>query len=399
MPTTGIRALFYNHLAPTSPSPLALHIVSANGHYLYDADGVRYLDLISGISVSNIGHCHPRVVEAVSRQASTYMHTMVYGEYIQNPQVLLAEALHQHTHPTLEMVYLTNSGAEATEGAIKLAKRYTARPEILYCRYSYHGSTQGALSLIGGEEFKQAYRPLIPGCRMIEYNNYDDLSHITRRTAAVITEVVQSESGYIPADPQWLAEIRHRCTSTGALLILDEIQTGFGRTGRLFGFQQYNFVPDILLLAKGMGGGMPIGAFMAPRSIMLSLTQNPILGHITTFGGHPVSAAASLANLQVVVEGRLWEAAPIIEARFRSQLQHPLIQRITGMGAMLAVHLPDVDIVQQTIQYCLANGLIIDWFLFNPNSLRISPPLTLTLDEIDFAAQTIIEALELASKS
>lgn len=399
MPTTGIRALFYSHLAQTSPSPLALHIVRAEGHYLFDESGRRYLDLISGISVSNIGHCHPRVVEAVSRQASTYMHTMVYGEYIQNPQVQLAEALHRYTHASLDMVYLTNSGAEATEGAIKLAKRFTARPEIVYCRHSYHGSTQGALSIMGGEEFKQAYRPLIPGCRMIEYNNYEDLRYITTRTAAVITEVVQSESGYIPADPNWIAEIRQRCSSTGALLILDEIQTGFGRTGQLFGFHRLNVVPDILLLAKGMGGGMPIGAFLAPREIMLSLAENPILGHITTFGGHPVSSAAALANIEIIVEGRLWEAAPVIEARFRSKLRHPLIQRITGIGAMLAVHLTDFRTVQQTIEYCLERGLIIDWFLFNPTSLRISPPLTLTLEEVDYAVQVILEALENTGKA
>ncbi|MFN4298355.1 MAG: aspartate aminotransferase family protein [Thermaurantimonas sp.] len=392
--STSVKSLFFKHLGQTSQFPVALHIIKAEGHYLIDSEGKRYLDLISGISVSNIGHCHPRVVEAVKKQAETYMHTMVYGEYIQNPQVDLAHYLHRATHPSLEMAYLVNSGAEAIEGAMKLAKRYTGRPEIIYCRHSYHGSTQGALSIMGGEEFKQAFRPLIPGCRMIEFNNFDDLKHITKRTAAIITEIVQSESGYVPADVAWLTELRNRCDLTGTLLVLDEIQTGFGRTGALFGFQKVGIVPDILVLAKGMGGGMPIGAFMASRKLMMSLTENPILGHITTFGGHPVSAAAALATLQVVVENRLWENALHIEKTFRSLLHHPMIQKISGVGAMLALELSDFDTVLKIINICMKEGLLIDWFLFNNRSLRISPPLTLKDDEMKRAAEILLHALD-----
>ncbi|GCD77839.1 aspartate aminotransferase family protein [Thermaurantimonas aggregans] len=390
----SVKSLFFKHLGQTTQFPVALHIAKAEGHYLIDSEGKKYLDLISGISVSNIGHCHPRVVEAVQKQVETYMHTMVYGEYIQNPQVELAHALHQATNPSLEMAYLVNSGAEAIEGTMKLAKRYTGRPEIIYCRHSYHGSTQGALSVMGGEEFKQAFRPLIPGCRMIEFNNFDDLKHITKKTAAVITEVVQSESGYVPADVAWLTEIRKRCDQTGALLVLDEIQTGFGRTGALFGFQKVGIVPDILVLAKGMGGGMPIGAFMAPRKLMMSLTENPILGHITTFGGHPVSAAAALATLQVVTENRLWENAFHIEKTFRSLLRHPMIHNISGVGAMMAIELSDFDTVLKVIGICMKNGLLIDWFLFNNRSLRVSPPLTLTDNEMKRAAEILLHALD-----
>lgn len=390
----GIKSLFFKHLGQTTQFPVALHIAKAEGHYLIDSEGKKYLDLISGISVSNIGHCHPRVVEAVKKQAETYMHTMVYGEYIQNPQVELAYALHKATHPSLEMAYLVNSGAEAIEGAMKLAKRYTGRPEILYCRYSYHGSTQGALSVMGGEEFKQGFRPLIPGCRMIEFNSFEDLKYITRKTAAVITEVVQSESGYIPAEEAWLQEIRKRCDQTGALMILDEIQTGFGRTGELFGFQKAEVIPDILVLAKGLGGGMPIGAFMAGRTLMMSLTENPILGHITTFGGHPVSAAAALVTLQIITENRLWENALRIEKTLRSVLQHPMIHKITGVGAMLAIELTDFETVLKVIGHCMKEGLLIDWFLFNNKSLRLSPPLTLTNEEMHRAAEILLHALD-----
>ncbi|MFN3951749.1 MAG: aspartate aminotransferase family protein [Thermaurantimonas sp.] len=390
---SGVKRLFYSHLAQTTRFPLALHIARAEGHYLIGQNQEKYLDLISGISVSNIGHCHPRVVEAVKRQAETYMHTMVYGEFVQNPQVELALELHRHTHPSLEMTYLVNSGAEAIEGAIKLAKRYTGRPDVVYCRHSYHGSTQGALSVMGSEEFRQAYRPLIPGGRMIEFNNPDDLQYISRRTAAIITEVVQSESGYIPAQTDWLKEVRRRCTQTGTLFILDEIQTGFGRTGHLFGFQRAGVVPDILVLAKGMGGGMPIGAFMAPRKIMLSLTENPILGHITTFGGHPVSAAAALANLQVIIESRLWERASLIETEFRKQLKHPMIHKISGLGAMLSVELESFSAVQSVITSCLQNGILTDWFLFNNRSLRLSPPLTLSIEEVKRASEILLSAL------
>lgn len=392
--SSGIKSLFLSHLAQTTQFPLALHIAKAEGHYLIGADGKKYLDLISGISVSNIGHCHPKVVEAVKRQSELYMHTMVYGEYIQNPQVELAVTLHQATHPTLEMTYLVNSGAEAIEGAMKLAKRYTGRPEIIYCRHSYHGSTQGALSIMGSEAFKQAFRPLIPGCRMIEFNNFDDLRHISSKTAAVVTEVVQSESGYIPAKAEWLSEIRNRCSQTGTLLILDEIQTGFGRTGAMFGFQRVDILPDILVMAKGMGGGMPIGAFMASRQLMLSLSENPILGHITTFGGHPVSAAAALANLNVITESKLWKNASRIEDIFRHRLKHPLIHGISGTGAMLAVELDDFDTVQAVIHICIQEGILVDWFLFSNRSIRIAPPLTLEDNEAHSAADTLLYALD-----
>lgn len=392
--SAGIKRLFYSHLAQTTPFPLALNIERAEGHYLFGTNKKKYLDLISGISVSNIGHCHPRVVEAVKRQAETYMHTMVYGEFVQNPQVELAVELHKLTHPSLEMTYLVNSGAEAVEGAIKLAKRYTGRPEILYCRNSYHGSTQGALSVMGGEDFKTAFRPLIPGCRMIDFNNAEDLKFISKRTAAVITEVVQSESGYIPAHPDWLREIRSRCTRAGALLILDEIQTGFGRTGHLFGFQALDVVPDILVLAKGMGGGMPIGALMAPRKVMLSFAENPILGHITTFGGHPVSASAALANISVIIENRLWDRAIEIETTFRKRLKHPMIHKVSGRGAMLSVELDSFSVVQKVIEICMEEGILIDWFLFNNSSLRLSPPITLETDEIMWASDVILRALD-----
>ena len=389
----SLRQLFFSNQAQTSPSPLALEIEHAKGCSLFTADKKRYLDLISGISVSNVGHCHPHVVDAIKKQAEKHMHVMVYGEFIQSPQVLLSKAIADFLPDKLKSVYLVNSGAEAIEGAMKLAKRYTGKPEIVYFKNAYHGSTQGALSIIGDEFFKQSFRPLLPACRQLNFNVESDLEQISSSTAAVIIEPIQGEAGYIPAHQKYLQQVRKRCDETGALLVFDEIQSGFGRTGKMFAFEHYQVVPDILVMAKGMGGGMPIGAFVSSLPIMASLSDNPVLGHITTFGGHPVCAAASLACIEVIANENLLAKAELIENFFREQLKHEAILEITGKGAMLALHFKNEEYNFSVIQKCLEKGLITDWFLFSSGSLRISPPLVITDEDMQQAAEIILSCL------
>jgi len=387
------RQLFLQHLAPTSPSPLLLEIDRAEGMYLYDPQGKAYLDLIAGISVSNLGHRHPRVIAAIQQQLDRYLHTLVYGEYVLDPQVQLAKLLTDQLPDPLESVYFVNSGAEATEGAMKLAKRYTNRAEIIACKRAYHGSTQGAASLMWPKDFTQAYHPLLPGIRHIEFNCERCLEKITTDTAAVIVETVQAEWGVRKPEGDYLQKLRARCTEVGALLILDEIQVGFGRTGTLFAFEQYGIVPDVLLLAKGMGGGMPIGAFVASREVMQVLSHDPILGHITTFGGHPVCCAAALANLQTLLDTPYIMEVKKKEARFHELLQHPKIVEVRSAGLLMAVDLGAFDTVMHSIKYCLERGLISDWFLFNTESVRIAPPLIISEEEIRWACGVILESL------
>lgn len=388
------RQFFLRHVAQTSAFPLMLEIERAEGMYLYDTEGKRYMDLIAGIGPSVLGHRHPSVLQAIENQLDKYLHTLVYGEFVLSPQVQLATLLAENLPDTLDSVYFTNSGTEATEGAMKLAKRYTGRFEIISMHNAYHGSTQGALSLNSDTYFTQAFRPLLPDIRHITYNNFADLNHITEKTAAVIVETIQGEAGIIPPTEGYMQAIRKRCNETGTLLILDEIQAGMGRTGTLWAFEQFKIVPDILLLAKGLGGGMPIGAFIASKNIMWSLTNDPILGHITTFGGHPVSCAAGYATLKTLVETDLVKQAMHKGFLFKKLLKHSKIKEVRHFGLWLAVELSDFDYLQQVIQNCLKNGLLTDWFLFNNRSLRIAPPLIITEDEIQEACNIILKALD-----
>ena len=390
----NLRQLFLKHLAQTSEFPLMLEIERAEGLYLYDTKGKAYLDLISGIGVSGLGHGHPRVVQAAKAQLDKYLHTLVYGEYVLSPQVRLATLLAEQLPDPLDCVYLVNSGAEATEGAMKLAKRYTGRPEIISCHKAYHGSTQGAASLMSDEYFTRAYRPLLPGIRHIEYNCEYCLQQITEQTAAVIMETVQGEWGVRKPRKDYLKQVRQRCNEVGALLILDEIQAGYGRTGTLFAFEQYGVVPDILLLAKGMGGGMPIGAFVASKNVMQVLSHDPLLGHITTFGGHPVSCAAALATLEELLEKDWIAQVPRKEDLFRKGLVHPAVQEVRSAGLMMAVQLNSAEFVQAVIKDCIEKGLITDWFLFNDQSLRIAPPLIIDEATIQQACSTIVQVIE-----
>ncbi|PKK38369.1 aspartate aminotransferase family protein [Siphonobacter sp. SORGH_AS_0500] len=395
------RQLFLNYLAQTSDFPLALEIEKAEGVWLYSPDGKAYMDLIAGIGVSNVGHRHPNVVNAIKNQVDHYLHTLVYGEYVQAPQVQLAEALVQtlgaYRTPmgfALNNVYLTNSGAEAVEGAMKLAKRFTGRTELISCINAYHGSTQGALSLAGADFFKQPFRPLLPDIRHIHHGCISDLEYITTRTAAVVIEVISAESGIRVPLREYLQALRNRCTETGTLLIFDEIQTGFGRTGSFWAFEQFGIVPDVLLSAKGMGGGMPIGAFIAPQELMKVFKNNPILGHITTFGGHPVSAAASLATVQTILEEKLCESVQAKAELFRELLVHPAIREVRGHGLFMAVEFADFTQLKAIIDHGIENGVITDWFLFCDNSMRIAPPLTITEAEIRQACEVILNAVK-----
>ena len=391
------RQLFLQHVAQTSEAPLLLDIEYAEGMYLYDSDNTRYMDLIAGIGVSSLGHRHPAVLTAVRQQLDKYLHTMVYGEYVLAPQVALAKWLADHLPPSLDSTYFVNSGAEAVEGAMKLAKRYTHRSQIIACRNAYHGSTQGAASLNSDDYFTQAYRPLLPDIHHISYNIEADIAQITTRTAAVIVETIQAESGIYPPVPGYLEALRARCTQVGALLILDEIQAGCGRTGYLWAFEAFGIVPDILLLAKGFGGGMPIGAFVANRQMMQVLTHNPVLGHITTFGGHPVNCAAALATMQTLTAGTLIADVAAKEQLFRALLRHPNIRAVRSAGLMMAVELDSFDQVLSVIKYCLAHGIITDWFLFNSRCLRIAPPLVITEADIRTACQIIVAGIENAA--
>jgi acetylornithine/succinyldiaminopimelate/putrescine aminotransferase len=390
----NLRQLFLAHVAQTSDFPLGLEIASSEGMYLYDRQGKAYLDLIAGIGVSSLGHRHPKVVNAAKAQLDKYLHTIVYGEFVLAPQVQLASLIAKQLPAPLDSVYFTNSGTEATEGAMKLAKRYTGRHEFVSATHSYHGSSQGAASLMWPKDFTQAFHPLLPGIKHIEFNSDACLSKITTKTAAVILETVQAEWGLRRPRKAWLQAVRQRCNEVGALLILDEIQAGYGRTGTLWAFEQYGVVPDILLIAKGMGGGMPIGAFVAPKAMMHTLASDPILGHITTFGGHPVSTAAGLATLQAILEENLIAQVPAKEQLFLELLQHPRIVEVRSAGLWLAVELASFNEVQTVIKHCLENGLITDWFLFNDRSLRIAPPLIITEEEIRKACAIVLKGIE-----
>ncbi len=395
------RQLFLRHVAQTSDAPLALEIESAEGMFIKTVDNQQVMDLIAGISVSVLGHRPPSVQRAVEAQLNKYWHTLVYGEFVLAPQVQLATLLADNLPPTLNSVYFTNSGTEATEGAMKLAKRATGRSEIIAMKNAYHGSTQGAMSLNSDEYFTQAYRPLLPDIQWLTFNNFIDLEKITHRTAAVIVETVQAESGiYSPikksenTEGGYLFALKKRCKELGTLLILDEIQAGMGRTGTLWAFEQYGITPDVLLLAKGLGGGMPIGAFIADRALMQTFTNEPVLGHITTFGGHPVSCAAALATLETLLSTDLMSQVKAKEALFKRLLVHPKIKEVRSAGLWLAVELESFDILIKVIHECLRNSLLTDWFLFNNRSLRIAPPLIISEAEIAWACGVILKAIE-----
>ena len=389
------RQLFLNHVAQTSDSPLMLEVERAEGVYLFGPNGEKHFDLISGVSVSNVGHSHPKVVDAVKQQVDKYMHLMVYGEFSQNPQVQLATKLASLLPKSLESVYFLNSGSEAIEGAMKLAKRYTGRTEIISFKNAYHGSTQGSLSIMGGEVFKQAFRPLLPDVRHLEYNSIEQLSQITNKTACVIVEPIQGEAGVVLPKDNYLHQLRERCTKVGALLVFDEIQTGLGRTGKMFAFENFSVTPDILVLAKALGGGMPLGAFIASKKIMWSLTNNPVLGHITTFGGHPVSCTAALASINVIIDENLIDTVSKKEKIFREILEkHPLVKEVRSKGLLMAVELGSFDKMIKLVKFGVEKGFITDWFLFCDTSFRISPPLTITEEDCRLAAELIIKGLD-----
>lgn len=394
----NLRQLFLSHNAQTTDFPLSLEIVRAEGLYLYDKDKKSYLDLISGIGVSSIGHRHPKVVEAIKKQADEYLHLMVYGEYIQSPQTLLATKLAALLPTNLSSVYLVNSGSEAIEGAMKLAKRFTGKTHIIACKDSYHGSTQGALSIMGNESYKQAYRPLLPDIEFIDFGNLKDLEKITPNTAAIFLETIQGEAGIRLASKEFWQALRKKCNETGTLLVLDEIQCGIGRSGKFSAFEHYDIVPDILILAKALGGGMPIGAFISSPKIMNSLKENPILGHITTFGGHPLNCAAALATLEVMEKENLISSVIEKGKRFQELLVHPEIISFRGQGLMLAIQLKDFDFNKKVIDKCIENGVIVDWFLHCNDSMRIAPPLTISEIEIVKACKIIIDAIDSISK-
>ncbi len=388
------RELFLKNTAQTSNSPRLIEVERAEGIYLYGPDGKSYMDLVSGFNVSNIGHRHPKVLKAIQEQLEKFMHVTVYGEFVQAPQVLLATELLAQLPPTFGSVYFTNSGAEAVEGSMKIAKKYTGRREIIAARKAYHGSTQGALSLIGNDAYREAYAPLLPEISFIDYNSLEDLKFISEHTAAVIVEAIQGEAGVRVPDISYMQALRKKCSDTGTLLIFDEIQTGFGRTGKLFAFEHFGVVPDILMLAKGIGGGMPIGAFVAPKEIMDVIKDNPMLGHITTFGGHPVSCAAARASLQVILEENLIAQVEEKAALFRSELNIPQIKEIRGLGLMMCLQLDSFDQVYEVSNYCAEKGIIIDWYLHCETSLRVAPPLTIHKDEIIASCKIIREAIE-----
>ncbi len=389
------RQIFLRNLGLPAVDQEALEIVKAEGIYLFTEKGERYIDLVSGVSVSNVGHRHPKVVEAVKKQLDDYMHLMVYGKYIQSPQVQFAKLLTDQLPAKLNSVFFVNSGSEAIEGALKLAKRLTGRTEIVAFKNAYHGSTHGALSVLGNEEMKYAFRPLLPGIRFLNFNEEEDLQEITEKTACVIVEPVQAEAGIIIPEDGYLQALRKKCDETGAVLIFDEVQMGFGRTGKLFAFQKYNVVPDIMCIAKGMGGGMPIGAFVSSAGNMQKLTFNPALGHITTFGGHPVSAAAALAGLKVVLEENLPEKAEIKGRKIKEALvNHPKIKEIRQTGLMLGVELKADFPAERMVKILKKNKMIVDQFLFNPQSFRIAPPLTISDEEISMVIDRVRKSLD-----
>jgi acetylornithine/succinyldiaminopimelate/putrescine aminotransferase len=388
------RQLFLRHLAQTSDAPMMLEIDFAEGSYVVDVSGKKYFDLISGISVSNLGHRHPKVLAAIERQLGKYLHLMVYGEFIESPQVQFAQLLTGHLPQSLNSVYFTNSGAEATEGAMKLAKRVTGRREIISFRNSYHGSTQGALSIMGDEHYRNAFRPLLPATRLLPFNDERALAFITEETAAVIAEPVQAEAGVIIPDTHFMHSLRNRCNQTGTLLILDECQTGLGRTGTLWCFEQFEIVPDMLLLAKSLGGGMPLGAFIAPREMMKALSHHPALGHITTFGGHPVSCAAGKAAMDVLLNEHLTEGVERKKNLFANLLHHPAIGSFRAAGLLMALEFNDEDFNKKVIAECIRQGIITDWFLFAPHCMRLAPPLIISDDEIRQVCPVILQVID-----
>ncbi|TVZ55055.1 acetylornithine/succinyldiaminopimelate/putrescine aminotransferase [Lutibacter sp. Hel_I_33_5] len=384
---------FYKYQAQTSPHPLALEISHAKGNYIYDTSGNEYLDFVAGVSANSLGHNHPKVSEAIKNQLDKYTHVMVYGEFIQKPQLELCKALAENSPDNLNAVYITNSGTEATEGALKLAKRFTNRHEIIAAKNGYHGNTQGAMSVCGAEKQNAAFRPLIPGTKFIEFNNQIDIDKITTKTAAVILETIQGGAGFIDPKNDYLNEIQQRCNQVGALFILDEIQTGIGRTGKFWGFENYNVVPDIIITGKGLGGGMPIGAFISSTEIMETLKDNPKLGHITTFGGHPVIASAGLATLNEITKSNLISNTLNKEQLIRNLLVHPLIKEIRGKGLMLALLVKSSEIASKIILQCLEEGLLLFWLLFEGKAIRITPPLTISEEEIKKGCAILLRVL------
>lgn len=389
-----LRELFFKHLAQTSETPLGLEIVKAEGCMLYGADGKEWLDLIGGVSVANTGHRHPRVLEAIRQQLDAYLHIMVYGEFIETPQVQYAGLLTNHLPQSLNSIYFTNSGAEATEGAMKLAKKSTGRTQIIAFNKSYHGSTQGALSVMGDEYLRNAFRPLLPDVLHAEFNSFESLERISGNTACVIVETVQGEAGIIIPSKEWMKTLQKKCLATGTMLVMDEIQAAFGRTGTLWAFEQYDVIPDILLLGKALGGGMPLGAFIADKKIMQVLSENPVLGHITTFGGHPVCCAAGMAAMKVLLEENITGTVKKKEELFRTLLVHPKIKAVRSSGLWMAVELDSHEQIKKVTNECISQGVLTDWFLFATHCLRVSPPLTISEEQIKKACKIILQALD-----
>jgi acetylornithine/succinyldiaminopimelate/putrescine aminotransferase len=388
------RTIFLQNVGQTTDSPLALEIERASGVCLYDREGKDYIDLVSGVSVSNVGHRHPEVVEAIKKQVERHMHLLVYGELVQSPQVQFAGLLLEQLSEGFDNIYYVNSGSEANEGALKLAKKFTGRTEIIACKKAYHGSTHGVLSLMGDEKFRNPFRPLLPDIRYIEFNNQQELENITKRTACVLVEPIQAEAGIVLPKDDYLKKLRNRCEETGTLLIFDEVQTGFGRTGSLFAMDHFQVYPDIFTIAKGMGGGMPVGAFVSSKKIMDCLNAAPGLGHITTFGGHPVSAAAAHASLNVILREKLADRLEAKRALFFNKLKHPRIKNIWGTGLFLGVELDTAEMVRKAMHNLAQNGVITDQFIFKPEAFRIAPPLIITEEEIRESIKRIKKALD-----
>ncbi|AZJ35918.1 aspartate aminotransferase family protein [Tenacibaculum singaporense] len=386
---------FFKYQGQTTPHPLAIEISHAKGSYIYDSNGKAMLDFVAGVSANSLGHNHPKVNEAIKNQLEQYTHVMVYGEFIQKPQLELCKTLVATLPPSLSSVYLVNSGTEATEGALKLAKRFTGRSEILAAKNAYHGNTQGAMSVCGAEQQNRAFRPLIPGSKFIEYNNEIDLEKITSKTAGVILETIQGGAGFIEPKNDYLLKVKQRCDEVGALLILDEIQSGIGRTGKFWGFENYNVTPDIIITGKGLGGGMPIGAFIASFEVMDCLKEHPKLGHITTFGGHPVIASAGLATVQEITTSNLMEETLRKEKIIRNKFKnHPAVKEIRGKGLMLALLVDTPEVASQVILNCLDKGLILFWLLFEGKAIRITPPLTISDEELEKGCNLILGELD-----
>ncbi len=388
------RNIFKNHQAQTFPFPSCLEISSAKGSYIYDINGKKYLDFIAGVSACPLGHSNPHITAAIKQQLDKYSHVMVYGEYVQSPQYKLAKLLADNLPKNLSTTYFTSSGTEAIEGAMKLSKRATGNSEIISCEGSYHGSTQGALSIMGNEEYKTMYRPLLPSCNQIIYNSVDSLTNITSKTAAVVIEPIQGATGFVTPCNNFLQKVREKCNETGSLLIFDEIQTCFGRLGTLFGFEKYEVIPDILCIAKAMGGGMPIGAFISSWELMNLLTFKPKLGHITTFGGHPVSCAASLATLEYLLSHSIMKEVEKKELLFRKYLKHEKIKEIRGQGLMISLEFNDEKLAQNVVEKSIEKGLILFYFLFTKTAIRISPPLTISEEEIIEGCKVILKILD-----